>query len=62
MLELFDIHLQLKQNGINLNSFNDLTKIYMALPITFNENVKYYTLGIYHDGNSLHFLAIGDIH
>lgn len=46
----------------NLNSFNDPTKIYMALPITFNENVKYYTLGIYHDGNSLHFLAISDIH
>jgi len=47
MLELFDIHLQLKQNGININSFRDPTKIYMALPIIFNKNVKYHTIGLY---------------
>ena len=47
MLELFDTHLQLKQNGIDLNSFSDPTKIiYTALPIIFNKNVKYYTIGI----------------
>ena len=64
MLELFDIHLQLKQNSIDLNSFSDPTKIYMALPIIFNKNVKYYTMGtcIYHHGNSLHFLVISYIH
>ena len=62
MLELFDTHLQLKQNGIDLNSFSDPTKIYMALPIIFNENVKYYTMGIYHHENSLHFLVISYIH
>ena len=44
MLELFDIHSQLKQNSIDLNSFSDPTKIYMALPIIFNKNVKYYVL------------------
>ena len=44
------------------NSFSDPTKIYMALPISFNKNVKYYTIGIYHHGNSLHFLVISYIH
>ena len=46
------------------NSFSDPTKIYMALPIIFNKNVMYYTMGtcIYHHGNSLHFLVISYIH